>query len=528
VSKPPTAPPVAVTDDGELEVEVKLTAPWSVLEATFRELAAARPAGPAVRLESVYFDTPDRRLEQRGLTLRVRSRNGSFTQTVKADAKALTRPEIETALVDGEPDLSVLRRDPLRAAVGSLFPEEISPCFMTAVERRIVVLARGAGLGRAGPVAVALDRGELRVPGRAPEPIAELEIEGRGGDRQAVLATAGDLVRKGAARLVVRSKAARGHDLAAERPPRGTKAAKARLERAMPLGQALSPVFAGCLAQWWANHDAAFDGRDPEGVHQLRVAIRRLRSALTLFGGYLAPARLAWLKAEARAVMADLGPARDLDVLTDELLPAVAAARPNDAALGAVRAAAADARALAYERVRAQLSSERYTLFLLELAAWIDRRGWLAEADHAGLAALDNPIGPVADALLAKRAKVVRKRGRHFRRLEAPARHEVRLALKKLRYALDFTRSLYPEACVKPYLKRLARLQDAFGHSNDLAQAEALLDRLVVGEPGRLAEGRGLVLGWYAHVALDAEHRLVAGWQAFRKAPLFWQERSAC
>jgi CHAD domain-containing protein len=78
---------------------------------------------------------------------------------------------------------------------------------------------------------------------------------------------------------------------------------------------------------------------------------------------------------------------------------------------------------------------------------------------------------------------------------------------------------------VKPYLKRLSRLQDAFGHMNDMAAAEDLLHDLVGGEAPRLMEARGLVLGWYAHAAGGAEAELVTDWHAFLDAEPFWRER---
>jgi CHAD domain-containing protein len=263
-------------------------------------------------------------------------------------------------------------------------------------------------------------------------------------------------------------------------------------------------------------------------VHQLRVAIRRLRSALTLFAKVLPPGHVASLKEEARWAMGVLGPVRDRDVFALETLPPVASARPNDSALAALRVVVEEDRERAYDGLRATMSQRRWTRFLLGLARWITARGWYAEADAARQLALAEPLGPFADRLLDKRAKAVRKRGRHFEDLDAEQRHEVRKSLKKLRYAADFVRGLYADKPTKRYLKRLSALQDAFGHMNDMATAEALLGDLI--DPGdpRLREGRGLVLGWYGHAAVEADAELVRDWKAFVNAEPFWREGRSC
>ena len=512
----------------EFEVEIKLTGALPSLQAAFDALDG-RGADPvkADHLLSVYFDTPDRRLRSRGYTLRVRDKGGRFLQTVKTDETSPVRLQLEAEVGALQPDVAQLRTEPLRSSLGAVFPEELEACFATDVERRTRRVRGDDGHGRQSEVEVAFDRGELRTTAGQVETIAELEIEAKTGGAEAVFAAAQRLVAGGASRLVVRSKAARGFALLDGQAPGGTKAGRVRLDREMPFGRALGLVLESCFAQWGANHDSAFDGRDTEGVHQLRVALRRLRAAIGAFRGYLAPARLEWLRSEARMVMAELGPARDLDVFTEEMLPPVAAVRPNDPAIGALRVATAEARALAYERVRALLANPRYTTFLIELGAWIARRGWLAEADRALHEQLDAPVGPIADALVARRAKVVRKRGRGFAELKPEQRHEVRIALKKLRYMVDFTRDLYPEERIRPYLQELQRLQDAFGHLNDMAAAETLLRRLP-DDDGRLAEGRGLVLGWYAHAAATPLEDLVERWKAFGRKEPFWNGAAGC
>jgi CHAD domain-containing protein len=134
----------------------------------------------------------------------------------------------------------------------------------------------------------------------------------------------------------------------------------------------------------------------------------------------------------------------------------------------------------------------------------------------------------MADHLLAKRHKATLKKGRHFARLSPAARHEVRIACKKLRYAADFFRSLYKQKKASAYIRSLAALQDDLGHLNDVATAESLLARLRDNTPATgkravaVAHGAGLVLGWHARAAIDAEPRMVDDWRAFAAEKPFW------
>jgi len=507
-----------------LEFELKLTAAPTALRDAFTRTDGAGE-GATDRLTAVYYDTEDRRLARRDAALRVRREAGGFMQTLKVAAGPLERLEHEAEVPGLAPDLDRLPREALAQRVGALLADELAPVFVTDVERRTrrVELADGA----AGRVELALDEGEIRAGDRT-EPVAEIEVELEDGPPAALFEVAEALVAGGATRLLARSKAARGYELAAGAAPAWAKADKTRLDRDEAVGDALGPILDGVLRQLWANLDAAFDGRDPEGVHQLRVAVRRLRSALTLFEPVLAADRVAALTGEARWAMAELGPVRDRDVFVTETLPPVAAARPNDAALAALRATAEDARERSYVGLRRAMASARWTRFVLGLARWIQARGWYDDADTATQLALAEPLGRFAERLLDKRAKAVKKRGRNFAELDAEHRHEVRKSLKKLRYAAEFLRELYPDKATKRYLKRLSTLQDAFGHMNDAATAETLLAELIEADEPRLAEARGLVLGWYGHAAARGDADLVADWEEFVAAEPFWRGHAKC
>ena len=134
----------------------------------------------------------------------------------------------------------------------------------------------------------------------------------------------------------------------------------------------------------------------------------------------------------------------------------------------------------------------------------------------------------LADGLLAKRHRKARKRGAHFADLAPEQRHQLRIALKKLRYATEFFRSLYGDKKVASYLRRLSALQDDLGHLNDVATAETLMDRLA-GEPtvdGPWHIGGGIVIGWHARGVTQLEPQLIRDWEKFSKASPFWSKPS--
>ena len=138
------------------------------------------------------------------------------------------------------------------------------------------------------------------------------------------------------------------------------------------------------------------------------------------------------------------------------------------------------------------------------------------------------PLSEAADRLLDRRHRKVRKAGAHFAHISYPERHRVRIALKKLRYATDFFRSLHDEKHVSQFSQLVAAFQDILGHINDVATATRLASLLAspeTDEAGRqaLARAAGVVIGWHSRGLATDEPRLVAEWHEFRAARPFWK-----
>jgi CHAD domain-containing protein len=278
--------------------------------------------------------------------------------------------------------------------------------------------------------------------------------------------------------------------------------------------EACRVILFDCLAHLSANIAPVVEGRDSEGLHQLRVALRRLRVAFDTFGDDSLDA----LSACAKAYTKKLGPARDLDVFLDELLgPALAKMEPRPA-FEILRARAEQDRVRAWQAAVAEVSSEGFARFQEEVAEAAQLQHW-----PAGDCVAIGVVVPVAMAIHEKRAK---KRGRHLKKMNPHECHRLRISLKKLRYAAEFFAPLYKRKAVKTWMAPLKELQDLLGHLNDVAQVRTMLGRLMMEEsPSLQAElnhAAGLVQGWHQVRAARVAKKTLKRWDSFKEAEPFW------
>ena len=312
----------------------------------------------------------------------------------------------------------------------------------------------------------------------------------------------------------------------AKAPPAGTKAERVELAKNSSVDDALAVVFSACRKHWTANEAVALSGLDPEDVHEMRVALRRMRAALSDFREIIPVSQLASLRRETKWLITSLGPARDWDVFLSELLAPVEAARPRDAGLAKLRMAAETEREKGYAEARRAIQSPRYSAFRARMHRWLSEKSW-RQRSNGTRKSLDQPTIRLASRLLTKRHKAVLKLGCDFKKLSPPERHRLRIALKKLRYTAEFFRSLYQEKRGKAYFHALAQLQNSLGHMNDIVVADHLLERLSAARDDRrtsdhLSTGAGIVTGWYTHGANSSEHEAEVNWRKFCHCDSFW------
>jgi len=489
---------------------------------------AARPGGaPRVsraRLVSTYYDTPDHALARRGSSLRVRRRGRSFTQTVKAAASpsesGLARGEWEDPVAGETPDPRAPRTGPF------LSPEiagQLRPLFRTEVSRLTIAWSPEPETW----IEAAVDRGLIRDGDKTPpSPISEIELELKSGETAALYDVALKLLQAAPLRLERRSKAERGYRLAAPEPgpAKAVHAEPLDLHPGLSAETVLRRVGRACLDHLLRNEAAALAG-NAEGIHQMRVAVRRLRAILSVFAPLLAKDQRRWAAGELRWFADALGEARDLDVFTTTLLPPARAALPPASEFERLALAAAQRHRAARAAATGAISSVRYTEALLGLLRWLDGEDWRS----GGAADLQQPIGAVAPALLDRCRDKAERRGRRFTEQSAKKRHRLRIALKQLRYAAELVGGLYDADRTRPFIQRLKRLQDELGDANDVRVGRDIVDKLA--PPGRRSTGIGhagrRVLAWHKHRLAKNQDNLRHHFEALLATQPFWRVNDA-
>ena len=516
--------------DAGREIELKLSVRPDRLNRVMRsphlQGEGARRA-IARALKNIYYDTPHLALRERGLVVRVREAGRRYIQTVKANGSGgpsglFNRHEWERPLAGPKPDLAGINDPSLRRELGAT-ATRLAPVFSSEVSR----ITRTVQHGESDRIEVAIDQGRVITP-RGSAPICEIELELKKGKPEALFDLALALNKETPVRLETLSKSDRGYAILTEDAITWSKAPPVVLDPAMTGLQIFVTILRHNLTHMLANERPAREGHDAEGVHQVRLAARRLRSVLSLFRSALPAETVVVLTEDLRWLAGEIGAARDLDVLLYELLPPVQSACAEDVDLAVLEAMARDRRGFAYEQVRDAFASQRYTALLLQIGRLIESRAWrdTHEPDVAQRMAEPAPI--IASDLLNEWYRKVRRRGRGFGHLSAKDRHRLRLGVKKLRYAAECFRSLFETGGTPGYLRKLSRLQDGLGQLNDVETARELLtafDRRD-GSPQAVALVRasGLVLGWYQRGAKELESKLRKRWKRFRSATPFWAE----
>jgi inorganic triphosphatase YgiF len=507
------------------EIEIKIALPARRLKRLREsEVVASARIGPArrQRLRSIYFDTPERDLARAGAALRIREAEGRRVQTLKmplaerAVAQAFREFEVpvdaDVPCLDGILDSGARRLLTRRSTLRRLVP-----VFTTEIEREVVE-ARFSG----SDIEIAFDRGVIRG-GRRRMTVNEAELELKSGSRGHLFELALALHRVAPLRLESRTKSERGYLLADKGRPASARARPIELEKGATARAAFAAIARNGLMQVRANEAALQDGSDPEGVHQMRVAVRRLRALVSCYRNHLAADVRGPLSAGLRWLQQQLGPARDWDVFLDGTLLPMRRHVGADAALAAACEEAEGLRGQAYRAARKALAEPRYTEFLLTFGLWLENGTWA----EAGADALDRPARLFASEILSRRHRALRKHGgKRAESMSEADLHRLRILDKKLRYAIEFYRSLYPPKPIRRYLDSLIEIQDCLGAINDSVVSRALVrqieERLAPKSASDAARTAGAVLGWEAARIRDDLQGFRAIWRRYRALDGFW------
>jgi triphosphatase len=485
-----TSSPAEQPREVELKLELASGAPDALLEHGVLAKAQSLP-GQSGHLHAVYYDTEDRALRREGISLRIRRRNGEAIQTIKAERNhrgiAMDRGEWET-LVNGELDLAAAAGTPLEALISDRgVRESIKPVFQVETERKAFEVEFDDAL-----IEVALDRARASGEKQAIT-FSEVELELRQGSAASLFSLARHLSEAAPLRLSTVAKSERGYRLLDKEPPKPFKAEKIELRKAASCADAFQVIARSCLAQMVQNESLVRQARDPAALHQMRVGLRRLRAALSLFRTQLlTDAESAAIKEDLRWAGQAMGTARDLDVFLERL-------RSTDAEPDASQVEEVERRRTqAYEELLDTLESRRFMDVILQTAAWIESGGWMTADDRGRRQAREHPARDFASSELERRFKRIRKLGKLLRELSDEERHELRIRIKKLRYGVEFFASLFPSAKAqkrrKALLTILEDIQEMLGDLNDLAVGGSLVPSLQEISPEHLERQREKLL----------------------------------
>ena len=516
-----------------MEIELKLLlAPQDAPRLRAHPLLAQSAQGPLVlQMHDIYVDTPDLQLCRQQAGLRVRQVDGRWVQTLKAGGTVSgglhSRHEWEGEVPGPQPDLAALdaaigRKQPIRALLRQdAIRDALRPVFTTRIERTVWQLRTPQG----DEIECVLDQGVIERGADGADgangvvhsvAVSEIELELKQGQAASLFDVALALLQDVPLQLGHMSKAERGYRLVAQQPLRAVKAQPLALDAAMSVEQAFLAIAGNCLEQVSGNQDGVAGGADVESVHQMRVGLRRLRSALGMFKSLLALPDA--LKSELDWLGGALGEARDWDVLAGNTLAQLDGEAQADAA-ALTQAAHAQAR-LKHVQAAQAVTSARCTACMLGLQRWLQARAWRDSCSMRQVRRLDAPVCPFARATLRKDLRRLLKRGKDLPRLAPPARHRVRIAAKKARYATEFFASLYDAGQVRHYVKRLSVLQDELGWRNDIEVADGLLRALAEMQPDLLPQA-AYVRGFLAAQLQGGAGKVLARpWRRFAAAPL--------
>lgn len=450
------------------EIELKFDLDSHAAEALkVHDLLRDQPAD-VKHTESVYYDTRKGKLWNADVTLRVRRSGDAFIQTIKADAGVAAglfdRAEWEHPIACLQPDLALiagtaaeplLRKHSTRAS--------LRPVFSTAVERqRWNVQQDGAD------IELILDCGEV-VAGKRRQPIVELELELKRGAEPVLFALAKRLGQSVPLRLGVLTKSERGQRLLQDKTQAVVKAEPVALGGTMGAGEAFEAIAYACIRHFRLNEPHMLAARDGDALHQSRVALRRLRSAFSIFRPLVAGADSDAIRADLAWVSGVLGKARDLDVFVQKRLDGA-----DQLLVTKVHAE----RERAYDEVLEGLDSARFRDIMITLVAWIATGRWREKNAQAA----DEPVATFAASALDRFWRKVKKGGRGLGAIDDEARHDVRIAGKKLRYAAEFFAELHKSRKQAKrraaFLDPLESLQSDLGDLNDMVTAGELAESL--------------------------------------------------
>lgn len=425
------------------------------------------------KVTSTYYDTPDLRLQRESVVVSDRKRGSTRLSSVSRLAQSGIRQaghrEWPLAGAPGELDFSHVADHGLRQWLESV-REDLRPAFTTSVTRSAWLLEPRAGVR----IELALDRGWIEAEGRR-QPICELGLELLAGGVADLFSAAGELQSDLSLHPETTSLSQRGYRVLSEQSLQVVKAPPVVIDAEMTAIGAFRTIARSCVKHLQSNEQGVRESDNPEFVHQARVAIRRLRSAIRVWKPLLPEEFVSSFDPLWQTLARQLGETRNWDVFVGDTLPAIVAAFPACGEVDRLSHYARRRCTINRQAARSALKSVDYSRLLLEFTAAVLALPVEGEARR---------VDAFAPRCLDKRAKQVRRLAGEALQGDATARHSLRVAYKRLRYALEFFAPLFPGELLRHYHVAASGLQELLGRLNDLAVATELIGEALPSERG--------------------------------------------
>jgi inorganic triphosphatase YgiF len=480
----------------------------------------------------IYYDTRDFSVRDEGFSLRLETGKENILQLIGNPNGAAYR-YFDELKWQSPVDTNAMFRDELPSELlPASLSEKISgvlrPVFKADAETKRYVIHHGAS-----EITVMIVDGSVSTESRTAG-FSEVQFSIDSNEPSDLFAYVLGIDETIPLRLASETEACRGYRLLNGKNSRYVKRKPVKLERGMSCAEAFRIIAHECVHHIVANEPAMSTG-DAEALHQVRIGLRRLRVALSLFTVLCADTQVRTIKSEIKWFAALLGPARDLDVfLSEVMLPLREEYREEPGLLSLQRSYSAQ-RTKFYDRVSQAAHSIRFRSLVLETAAWIETGLW--NQSEGTRAARERPAENFACEELTQRRKKVKKKGADLADLDPDGRHSLRIHVKKLRYTAEFFLSLFPgkKKSKRAFLASLKSLQTALGDVNDIA-VRAGLKADVISDKKSRADGQklqhrafaaGLIIG-HQRAKLDMIVKTAErSYKDFLDAKVFWQNIEA-
>ena len=467
-------------------------------------------------LYNTYFDTVDHTLLQQGIGLRIRRIGEQRIQTIKSAGSGLgglhQRQEWETIVAGDSPEYAQFPAEALPTwCHDENNRQQIVPLFVTDFTRTTWHLI----FEEDNEIEIALDQGEVKTP-NACLPLCEVELELKKGSPTKLYQVALKLQKKLPLRIENKSKAALGYALHQPQSPQFHKAGTLKLMPEMTAEQAFIAISWHCIEHWQANEEIIWHHDTPEGIHQMRVALRRLRSSLNFYQDLIPQESYTKLHHQLKWLTTVLGTARDWDIFTQHLLEIQS--HHSETSLADLATTITELRKNAYVNVRHIIGSPEYSRLLLTLGKWLTQRRWRKNMEMRALQSLEQPVGHFANQILPSRYQKLCRQGEQIAKLNAKQHHNLRISVKKMAYATRFFSNLYPPTTTQAFTKSLSQLQEQLGILNDAKTVTTLLNQV----PSTTNSIRQLLKQHFKQQKPENLDKLTKIWQNLLEQPPFW------